>query len=141
MIENLTLFKAWSEIEGIDNKINLIKTLRETAGSLSASQLKEILVQGGFKGNDAMLNAISKKDGYTKSLQILYKSKNAYEKYILDEIDRLKISEPHIAIGYLRDYKKEKWDKIAKKMNFDKRQCQRYYDEYKGRTPQNNSDF
>lgn len=141
MIENLTIFKAWNEIKGIDNKIDLIKTLRETNADISSSKLKEILVQGGFKGNDAMLNALSKKDGYSKTLQNLYKSKNAYEKFILDELDRLKLLEPHIAIGYLRDYKREKWNKIERAMNLDKRQCQRYYAEYKGRTPQNNSTF
>ena len=80
-LENITIFNAYSEIKAIERKIELILTLRETAVGIKPNKLKEILVDGGFRENDVILNAILKKDKYTESLQVLYKQKNAYEKY------------------------------------------------------------
>ena len=105
-IKTLTIFESYKEIKRIDRKIDLIKTLRETTGKLSASKLKEDTVQLSFISNDAILNAVSKKDGYKEVLQQLYKAKSGYEKFIADEIEDRKITEPQIVIGYLRDYKR-----------------------------------
>ncbi len=140
-IKTLTIFEAYKEIKRIERKIDLIKTLRETTGELSSSKLKEDTVQLSFISNDAILNAVSKKDGYKEVLQQLYKAKAGYEKYIADEIEDRKITDPQIVVGYLRDYKREKWDKISRIMKYDKRQCHRLYDEYKGKTPQDNCTF
>lgn len=128
--ESLTIFKAYYEIKSINSKIDLILTLRATASGMKTNKLKEILVDGGFKENDIILNAIIKKDKYTESLQALYKSKNAYEKFILEEIDRLKILQPQMVIIYLRDYEKLKWKDIAKKLNYSEKQVRRYYNKY-----------
>lgn len=130
-LENLNLFSAYYEIKAIDKKIDLLLTLRATTEGIKPNKLKEILVDGGFGESDAILNAIIKKDKYTESLQVLYKSKNAYEKYILDEIDRLKMVYPQTAIIYLRDYEKKKWKDIAKEMNYSEKQVRRYYSKNK----------
>ena len=129
--ENLGLFSAYYEIQAINKKIELLLTLRATTEGIKPNRLKEILVDGGFRENDAILNAIIKKDKYTESLQVLYKEKNAYEKFILDEIDRLKMVYPQTAIIYLRDYEKKKWKDIAKEMNYSEKQVRRYYNKYK----------
>lgn len=125
--ENLTIFNAYYEIKAIDKKIDLLLTLRATTEGIKPNKLKEMLVDGGFRENDIILNAIIKKDKYTESLQALYKSKNAYEKFILEELDRLKMVYPQSAIVYLRDYKKLKWNDIAKEMNYSEKQVRRYY--------------
>ena len=130
-LENLNLFSAYSEIKAIERKIELLLTLRATADGIKPNRLKEILVDGGFRENDVLLNAIIKKDKYTESLQVLYKTKNAYEKYILDEIDRLKIVFPQTAIVFMREYEKKKWNDIAKEMNYSEKQVRRYYNKYK----------
>lgn len=130
-IKNLNIFNAYYEVKAIERKINLLLTLRATTESIKPNKLKEILVDGGFRENDMILNAIIKKDKYTESLQILYKEKNAYEKYILEEIDRLKLIYPQTAIIYFRDYEKLKWNKIATKMNYSEKQVRRYYNDYK----------
>ena len=130
-INNLNIFNAYYEIKSIERKIDLILTLRSTTEGIKPNKLKEILVDGGFRENDMILNAIIKKDKYTESLQILYKEKNAYEKYILEEIDRLKLIYPQMAIVYFRDYEKMKWNDIAKKMNYSEKQVRRYYNNYK----------
>lgn len=130
-LENINLFSAYYEIKAIDKKIDLLLTLRATTEGIKPNRLKEILVDGGFGESDAILNAIIKKDKYTESLQALYKSKNAYEKFILDEIDRLKMVYPQTAIIYLRDYEKKKWKDIAKEMNYSEKQVRRYYNKSK----------
>ena len=126
-LENITIFNAYNEIKAIDKKIDLILTLRETIGGIKPNRLKDILVDGGFRENDVILNAILKKDKYSESLQVLYKQKNAYEKYILDEIDRLKLTEPQIVVRFYRDYKKMSWEQIRKKTHYSLRQCHRLY--------------
>lgn len=126
-IENLNIFSAYSEIKAIERKIELLLTLRQTLEGIKPNRLKEILVDGGFRENDIILNAIIKKDKYTESLQALYKSKNAYEKYILDELDRLKLSQPQMVVKYYRDYKKMSWEEITKKTHYSIRQCHRFY--------------
>lgn len=130
-LENLNLFSAYNEVKAIEKKIELLLTLRATADGIKPNRLKKILVDGGFKENDVLLNAIIKKDKYTESLQILYKNKNAYEKYILDEIDRLKIVYPQTVIIFMREFQKKKWYDIAKEMNYSEKQVRRYYNKYK----------
>ena len=129
--KNLNIFNAYYEIKSIERKIDLLLTLRATTEGIKPNRLKEILVDGGFRENDVILNAIIKKDKYTESLQMLYKEKNAYEKYILEEIDRLRLIYPQMAIIYFRDYEKLKWNDIAKKMNYSEKQVRRYYSDYK----------
>lgn len=133
-IKNLDIFNAYYEIKSIERKIDLLLTLRATTEGIKPNKLKELLVDGGFKENDLILNAIIKKDKYTESLQLLYKEKNAYEKFILEEIDRLKLIYPQMAIVYFRDYEKLKWNDIAKKMNYSEKQVRRYYSNYKNKT-------
>ena len=141
-MNNLNIFNAYYEIKAIERKIDLLLTLRATTEGIKPNKLKEILVDGGFRENDVILNAIIKKDKYynekrngkdkyTESLQMLYKEKNAYEKYILEEIDRLRLIYPQMAIIYFRDYEKLKWNDIAKKMNYSEKQVRRYYSDYR----------
>lgn len=126
-LENLNLFNAYYEIKAIEKKIELLLTLRATAEGVKPNKLKEILVDGGFRENDILLNAIIKKDKYTESLQALYKSKNAYEKFILDEIDRLKNNQPQLVVKYYRDYEKKSWEEISRLTHYSLRQCHYLY--------------
>ena len=121
--------QAWKELIGINYRIDLFETL------------KEILVKGGFISNNAMLNTILKKDEYSDRLKSLYDSKKAYEDFIGLEIERLKVSDIHLAVAFLKEYKKMKWKDVAKQLSYSEKQVRRYYDEYKGKTPKNNEFF
>ena len=141
--QELTLVGAWNELKAINNKIDLKKTLRDINGSIKAVKLKDIITSGGSCNNDALLNVIIGDDKYSEELQNLYKSKNAWEKYILNEIDRLQFSKPSIVIGFLKEYQKMKWNEIVdffekKDYPISYSQVRRYYDEFKGRTPYDN---
>ena len=131
MNDYMTIIQAWGEIVGLNNKINLFETLREVNGDIKSSKVKEILVQGGFINSNSMLNIIMKKDEYTDRLKALYDSKRAYEEYIEREIDRLKVTDIQLAVAFLKDYKKMKWQDIAKRLSYSKAQTRRFYDEYK----------
>lgn len=139
MIGHLTIMQAWQELIGINYRIDLFETLRETNGDIKSSKVKEILTSGGFITNNAMLNAIMKKDEYSDRLRILYNSRKAYENFIEKEIERLKIADIHLAVAFLKEYKKQKWKEIAKKLDYSIAQTRRFYDEYKGKTPKNNT--
>jgi hypothetical protein len=141
MVEHLTIMQAWKELIGINYRIDLFETLRDVNGDVKASKVKEILVKGGFISNNAMLNTILKKDEYTDRLKGLYDSKKAYEDFIELEIERLKVSDIHLAVAFLKEYKKMKWKDIAKQLDYSIAQVRRYYDEYKGKTPKNNEFF
>ena len=120
MNDYMTIIQAWGEIVGLNNKINLFETLREVNGDIKSSKVKEILVQGGFINSNSMLNIIMKKDEYTDRLKALYDSKRAYEEYIEREIDRLKVTDIQLAVAFLKDYKKMKWQDIAKRLTYSK---------------------
>ena len=131
MIEHMTIIQAWQEVISLNNKINLFETLRDVNGDIKSSKAKEILVQGGFINSSSMLNIIMKKDEYTDKLKSLYESKKAYEEFIEKEIELLKIKDIQLAVAFLKDYKKMKWQDIAKRLDYSKAQVRRYYDEYK----------
>ena len=133
--------QAWKELIGINYRIDLFETLREVNGDIKSSKVKEILVKGGFISNNAMLNTILKKDEYSDRLKSLYDSKKAYEDFIGLEIERLKVSDIHLAVAFLKEYKKMKWKDVAKQLSYSEKQVRRYYDQYKGKTPKNNEFF
>lgn len=141
IVKTLTISEAWNELKKIDNQISLYETLRVSKSKTAPKTvaLKDIIISGGCSNNYALLNAFTAVDEYTENLHALYIQKNAYEKYILDEITRMKISSPGIVIGFLKDYQKMTWLQIEHEMKYSDKQCRRYYDEYKGKTPRNNS--
>lgn len=146
MIEqvNLDLIGAWNELNRINNRMKLIEELIQVRYGISASKLKEVVIDVSFNSNDKFLNAVIFKEKEAPEYRELYKSRNAYENYVLDEIDRMKLSQPALCIAFLKEYKRLTWKQIAKEMNFSERQCQNYYyNEYlpkkKGKTPKNNS--
>lgn len=144
-VSNLTIVEAWNELNKINNKINLLETLIETQYSIGSSKLKEILTSCSVTSNDKFINMVTSKDANAIELKKQYLLKNAYENYILNEIKFLKLSEPSLCIAFLKEYslkkdnKRYSWDDIAIEMGFSVAQCRRYYDEYKGRTPSDNS--
>ena len=141
----MNLIKAWNELNKINNKINLLETLIEKHYDIGCSKLRDVLVNCSISSNDKFINMIISKDENALKLQEQYSLKVAYETYILNEIKILKLSEPRLCIAFLKEYslkkdnKRYSWDDIAKEMGFSVAQCRRYYDEYKGCTPSNNS--
>ncbi len=129
--KELTIVDAYRELKGINNRIDVYKTLRNSTYDIKPIKLKEILVSGGRHNNEALLNALVKKDEYTEELYRLYELKNMYERFILEEIERLKGVQQPIIVGFLKDYEKWSWKEIEKVLNYSERQLRRYYDEYK----------
>ncbi len=143
--QTLSLESCFSELQKIENKIELLETLRAIKGNtVKATRLKDVLVKGGRINNDALLNAIVGVDEHTEKLRELYKAKTAYENYMLNEIDRSKLYQPTIAIVFLKDIlkvedengvktKRLNWREVADIVNYSERQCQNYYYDYKNK--------
>lgn len=136
---DMSLIQAWNELNKINNKINFKETLLSTRLDIGTMKLKEVITSCTFNGNDKLINNIITNDEDAITLRELYKAQRAYEIYIMDEINRMKLSSPALCIAFLREYQHKKWNEIAKFFGYEKKQCQRYYDEYLGKTPQDNN--
>ena len=123
---NLDLIKSFNELKRIENKMKLIEELVEIRMGISASKIQEVLVQCSFN-NDKFLNALAFKEKELEDYAELYRSRNSYQNYILEEKARLKLSEPAFCIAFMKEYQKKTWKQIADYMNYSIKQCQRYY--------------
>lgn len=144
----MTLEEAYRELKSIENKIDLLETQRTILNAPKTVNLKDIMVSGGRLTNDSILNGIISSDKYSESLSALYLSKASYEAYIWQEIALFKDSKQGLIIHFLKhlsfrdantkEDKKLTWREIGKIMNYSEKQCQRYYNEYRGRTSEDN---
>lgn len=139
--KELTLVEAWNELNKVNNRIDLLETQMSLAGDISSSKLKEIMTQCSFSKNDKFINTIISNDKRISEWFDLRMAKISYEEIVENEINRTKLSEPAICIAFLKEYMKKKNDEIAKEMSFSISQVKRYYAEYKGRAPSDNSYF
>lgn len=139
--KELTLIEAWDELNKVNNRIDLLETQIKLAGDISSSKLKEVLTQCSFSSNDKFINTIISKDARIPELYELKQAKIEYEKIVDNEINRTKLSQPAICVAFLKEYKKLKNNEIAKEMDYSISQVKRYYAEYKGITPNDNSWF
>lgn len=145
MEKHLTIIEAWNELNKINNHIDLLETVLKTKLDIGSSKLKEIMISCSVNGNNKFINSIISQDEDIIKLNGLYDSKNAYEKYIRNEIRISKVSEPALCIAFLKEYylkdnKRLTWNDISREMCLSERQCKRYYyEDYKGQTPKDNS--
>lgn len=146
--KGLTLIEAWDELNKTNNRIDLIEKQIATAFDISASKLKEVMTQCSFSSTDKHLNMIISKDERISQWFDLRQARIDYERIAHNELQRLKLTEPVICVAFLREYylkddnKKLTWEEIAKEMGYSLPQVKRfYYEDYKGRTPKDNSYF
>lgn len=147
--DHLTLEQAYRELMNIENQIDFFETQRTIQNLPKTVNLKDIVVSGGTLNNNGILDGIIRCDQYSDKLNALYLAKASYEKFIWQEIEIYKDVKPGIIIHFLKhitfrdiNTKKDKrlnWEEIAGVMNYSVKQCQRYYNKYKGRTPEDNS--
>ena len=145
----LTLEDAYRELRNIENQIDFFETQRTIQNLPKTVNLKDIVVSGGTLNNNGILDGIIRCDQYSDKLNALYLAKASYEKFIWQEIEIYKDIKQGIIIHFLKhitfrdiNTKKDKrlnWEEIAGVMNYSVKQCQRYYNKYKGRTPEDNS--
>lgn len=145
MIETMSLIKAWNELNKINIEIEFLETEIAKSLNISSSKLKEILVQCSISNNNKFINSLVSNDKRTSKLDSLYISQKNYEKYIRNKIKISKLTEPIICVAFLKEYylkkdnKRMSYEDIAKEMGYSVRQVKRYYSEYKGKTPSDNS--
>ena len=144
-LETMSLVEAWDELNKINIEIEFLETEIAKSNNISSSKLKEILVQCSISNNDKFINSLVSNDRRTSKLDSLYISQKNYEKYIRNKIKISKLTEPIICVAFLKEYylkkdnKRMSYEDIAKEMGYSVRQVKRYYSEYKGKTPSDNS--
>ncbi len=144
-METMSLVEAWNELNKINIEIEFLETEIAKSNNISSSKLKEILVQCSISNNDKFINSLVSNDRRTSKLDSLYISQKNYEKYIRNKIKISKLTEPIICVAFLKEYylkkdnKRMSYEDIAKEMGYSVRQVKRYYSEYKGKTPSDNS--
>lgn len=144
-METMSLVEAWDELNKINIEIEFLETEIAKSNNISSSKLKEILVQCSISNNDKFINSLVSNDRRTSKLDSLYISQKNYEKYIRNKIKISKLTEPIICVAFLKEYylkkdnKRMSYEDIAKEMGYSVRQVKRYYSEYKGKTPSDNS--
>lgn len=144
-LETMSLVEAWNELNKINIEIEFLETEIAKSNNISSSKLKEILVQCSISNNDKFINSLVSNDRRTSKLDSLYISQKNYEKYIRNKIKISKLTEPIICVAFLKEYylkkdnKRMSYEDIAKEMGYSVRQVKRYYSEYKGKTPSDNS--
>ena len=142
--QDLTLVEAWNELNKTMIRKELLEKQIATTYDISASKMREVMTQCSFSGADKHLNMIISKDERISQWFDLKQAQLDYERLAHDEMQRLKLTEPVICVAFLREYylkkdnKKMTWEEIAEEMGYSTKQCKRFYDEYKGRTPKDN---
>lgn len=147
---NLSIENAYREWQSINNQISFFETQRAIKQAPKTVNFKEVIISGGRMNNNFILDSILKSDEYSEKLQQLYLSRTSYEKYILEEIRIYKTVKQGLIINFLRHIemynnktqrydKRLTWGEISKVMNYEERQCRRYYSEFKGKTPSDNA--
>lgn len=145
--KELTLVEIWNELNKIENQIDFLKTQIASTYDISASKLKEVMTQCSFSSADKHIEILISKDERVPRLLELEKARDEYKILAYNEIRRLKLTEPAICIALLKEYKlkddgkRMTWEDISEEMGYSIPQCRRYYDEYKGKTPKDNSWF
>ena len=131
-MEHLTINQAKIERERMINElelyleqkeINFIKTQPE-------SPIMKDIVEGksdGFRISDKLTHYLVKDEQYDDKIFALQKSINAYENFIIKEMERINKAGGNYLIKYYRDVEHFSWNKISRLTNYSLRQCHRLY--------------
>lgn len=131
-MEHLTINQAKIERERMINElelyleqkeINFIKTQPE-------SPIMKDIVEGksdGFRISDKLTHYLIRDEQFDEKIFALQKSINAYENFIIKEMERINKAGGNYLIKYYRDVEHFSWNKISRLTNYSLRQCHRLY--------------
>jgi len=138
MINKLGMVEAYNEIKKLENKKQLLIGLYCQKYNITGTRTKEIIVSGGSKLVDAMLQKVIKHDDYITSIININLSIASWDEYLNQEISlRLAVDDITPVILFLKDYinletgKFRNWKEVSKEVNYSERKCQELYYAYK----------
>lgn len=139
--KHLTIREAINEKEKLENQIQLYlgkKDLNFFKTQPKGSGFDKVMVESTMTLFDKFLKYVEKNNEVDDKLFSLMASINAYDEYIIKELQRISKIEPFkIKIYKLREDpifiekhgRKRMWDEIGKIMHYSERQARRIYDD------------
>ena len=131
-MEHLTLNQAKAERERLINELELYLEQKEVnfIKTQPKSPIMRDVIEGksdGFRISDKFTHYLIKDEYYDEKIFALQKSINSYEKFIINEMERINKAGGHYLIKYYRDVEHFSWNKISQLTNYSLRQCHRLY--------------
>lgn len=133
-MDHLTISRAKIERDQLINELDLYLEQKEInfIKTQPKSPVMRDIVEGksdGFKINDKFTHYIVKDESLDEKIFTLQKSINSYEKFIINEMERINKAGGSYLIKYYRDVEKLSWKVISRLTNYSLRQCHRLYGE------------
>ncbi len=131
-MDHLTINQAKIEREKLVNELDLYLEQKEVnfIKTQPKSPIMRDVIEGksdSFKITDKYTHYLIKDEEYDDKIFALQKSINSYEKYIINEMERINKAGGHYLIKYYRDVERFSWNKISRLTNYSLRQCHYLY--------------
>ena len=131
-MEHLTISQAKIEKTKLENELELYLEQKEVnfIKTQPKSPIMKDIIEGksdGFRVSDKFTHYLIKDNEFDDKIFALQKSINSYEKFIINEMERINKAGGHYLIKYYRDIEKFSWNKISRLTNYSLRQCHRLY--------------
>ena len=131
-MEHLTISKAKIEKDKLVNELELYLEQKEVnfIKMQPKSPIMRDIIEGksdGFKISDKYTHYLIKDEKLDEKIFALQKEINAYEKYIINEMERINRAGGNYLIKYYRDVEHFSWNKISRLTHYSIRQCHNLY--------------
>ena len=131
-MNHLTINQAKIEKDKLINELELYLEKKEInfIKMQPESPIMRDVIEGksdGFKISDKFTHYLIKDEGLDEKIFALQKEINAYEKFIINEMERINKAGGSYLIKYYRDVEHFSWNKISRLTNYSLRQCHRLY--------------
>lgn len=133
-MDHLTINQAKIEKDKLINELELYLEQKEVnfIKMQPRSPIMRDIIEGksdSFKISDKYTHYLIKDEKLDEKIFALQKEINAYERYIIKEMERINKAGGNYLIKYYRDVEKFSWNKISRLTNYSLRQCHRLYGE------------
>lgn len=131
-MEHLTINQAKIERERLINELDLYLEQKEInfIKTQPTSPIMKDIIEGksdGFRISDKLTHYLIRDEQFDEKIFALQKSINAYENFIIKEMERINKAGGNYLIKYYRDVEHFSWNKISRLTNYSLRQCHRLY--------------
>lgn len=131
-MDHLTINQAKIEKDKLINELDLYLEQKEVnfIKMQPESPVMRDVIEGksdGFKISDKFTHYLIKDEKLDEKIFALQKEINAYEKFIINEMERINKAGGNYLIKYYRDVEKFSWNKISRLTHYSLRQCHNLY--------------
>lgn len=131
-MDHLTINQAKIEKDKLINELDLYLEQKEVnfIKMQPESPVMRDVIEGksdGFKISDKYTHYLIKDEKLDEKIFALQKEINAYEKFIINEMERINKAGGNYLIKYYRDVEKFSWNKISRLTHYSLRQCHNLY--------------